>query len=104
MFEGKAEKAMRLCFTVSFQRSIKKAAFTVAGQTVPCADSFVKHAFSFFVSCGSEDEIQRLTRRLVRAGRCPYATRQLWLQPYVRMDQRLLRRIGRRLNNLPHGH
>jgi predicted 3-demethylubiquinone-9 3-methyltransferase (glyoxalase superfamily) len=91
MFEGKAEKAMS--FYVSLfpssaiadvvrygsgeagpEVSIKKATFTVAGQTVLCTDSFVKHAFtftpafSFFVSCGSEDEIQRLTGALSQRG------------------------------------
>jgi predicted 3-demethylubiquinone-9 3-methyltransferase (glyoxalase superfamily) len=91
MFEGKAEKAMS--FYVSLfpssavtdvvrygsgeagpEGSIKKATFSVAGQTVLCTDSFVKHAFtftpafSFFVSCESEDEIQRLTGALSELG------------------------------------
>lgn len=91
MFEGNAEKAMS--FYVSLfpasaitdvvrygsaeagpEGSIKKAVFTLAGQTVLCTDSFVKHAFtftpafSFFVSCASEDELQRLTVALSAQG------------------------------------
>src|SRR5580658_1450803 len=91
MFEGKAEEAMS--FYVSLfpssavtevvrygsgeagpEGSIRKAAFTVSGQTVLCTDSFVKHAFtftpafSFFVSCESEDEIQRLIGALSEQG------------------------------------
>jgi predicted 3-demethylubiquinone-9 3-methyltransferase (glyoxalase superfamily) len=54
--------------------SIKKAAFTIGGQTVLCTDSFVKHdftftpAFSFFVDCDSEDEVRRLTAALSENG------------------------------------
>lgn len=91
MFEGKAEEAMN--FYVSLFRSsaiidverygegqagaagsIKKARFTVAGQTVLCTDSFIKHqftftpAFSFFVTCASEEELQRLTGALSEHG------------------------------------
>lgn len=91
MFEGKAEEAMN--FYVSLfpsssvsnvvrygsgepgpEGSIKKATFTVAGQTVRCTDSFVKHAFtftpafSFFVSCRSEEELTRLTGALSENG------------------------------------
>src|SRR5882672_554494 len=74
MFEGKAEEAMN--FYVSLfpgakildikrygpnqpgpEGSVMKASFSIAGQTVLCTDSFVKHgftftpAFSFFVDC-----------------------------------------------------
>jgi len=51
-----------------------KATFTVAGQSVMCTDSFVKHAFtftpsfSFFVTCESEDEIRRLASALSEDG------------------------------------
>ena len=91
MFEGKAEEAMK--FYISLfpssavtdvvrygsgeagpEGSIKKASFTVAGQTVLCTDSFVKHAFTFtpafslFVTCASEEELQRLTGALSEHG------------------------------------
>lgn len=91
MFEGKAEEAMN--FYVSLfplsavtgvvrygpggaapEGSIQKATFTVAGQTVLCTDSPVKHAFtftpafSFFVTCGSEDELRRFTAALSEQG------------------------------------
>lgn len=54
--------------------SIKKATFSRAGQTVLCTDSFVKHAFTFtpsfscFVTCDSEEQIQRLTATLSEHG------------------------------------
>jgi len=54
--------------------SIKKASFTVAGQTVLCTDSFIKHeftftpAFSLFVTCASEEELQQLTGALSEHG------------------------------------
>jgi predicted 3-demethylubiquinone-9 3-methyltransferase (glyoxalase superfamily) len=91
MFEGKAEEAMK--FYVSLipgseigditrygpggpgpEGSVMKASFTVAGQTVLCTDSFVKHAFtftpsfSFFIDCDSEAEIDRLTAALAEGG------------------------------------
>src|SRR4051812_30156433 len=45
--------------------SIRRARFTIGGQSVLCTDSIVKHSFSFtpsfsfFVECGSEDEVRR---------------------------------------------
>lgn len=91
MFEGKAETAMT--FYVSLfpasevtdvvrygpggpgpEGSVMKATFTVAGQSVMCTDSLVKHgftftpAFSFFVTCESEDEIRRLAAALSEGG------------------------------------
>ncbi|MFT3765214.1 MAG: VOC family protein [Minicystis sp.] len=91
MFEGKAEEAMR--FYVSLipgseivdvvryaaggpapEGSVMKATFSVAGQTVMCSDSFVKHgftftpSFSFFVDCESEDEVARLAAALSEGG------------------------------------
>jgi predicted 3-demethylubiquinone-9 3-methyltransferase (glyoxalase superfamily) len=54
--------------------SIKLARFTVGGQSVLCSDSFVKHAFSFtpsfsfFVECGSADEVKRLSDVLKERG------------------------------------
>jgi len=87
MFEGKAEEAMN--FYVSLfpaskvvdvvrygpgqagpEGSIMKAVFTVSGETILCSDSFVKHEFtftpsiSFFVTCESEGEVERLANAL----------------------------------------
>jgi predicted 3-demethylubiquinone-9 3-methyltransferase (glyoxalase superfamily) len=92
MFEGKAEEAMR--FYVSLfpggeitdivrygpggpgpEGSVLKAAFTVAGQTVLCTDSFVEQnftftpAFSMFVDCPSEEELLRLVMALADGGK-----------------------------------
>jgi predicted 3-demethylubiquinone-9 3-methyltransferase (glyoxalase superfamily) len=91
MFEGKAEEAMK--FYVSLfpdseigeieryaagepgpEGSVKKAAFTIGGQTVLCTDSFVHHAFtftpaiSFFVDCESEAEVRKLSETLSDGG------------------------------------
>jgi predicted 3-demethylubiquinone-9 3-methyltransferase (glyoxalase superfamily) len=91
MFEGNAEQAMN--FYVSLvpgskvidisrygpggpgpEGSVIKATFSVAGQTVMCIDSFVKHeftftpAFSFFVECDSEAELRRLSAALSDGG------------------------------------
>lgn len=54
--------------------SIKRALFTLSGQTLLCTDSYVKHAFSFtpafsfFVSCSSEEEIRHFTGALSEQG------------------------------------
>jgi predicted 3-demethylubiquinone-9 3-methyltransferase (glyoxalase superfamily) len=54
--------------------SIKKAKFVIGNQSVLCTDSVVKHAFtftpafSFFVECGSEAEIDRLSAALESGG------------------------------------
>jgi predicted 3-demethylubiquinone-9 3-methyltransferase (glyoxalase superfamily) len=51
-----------------------KATFILAGQSVMCTDSVVKHgftftpAFSFFVDCKSEEEIRRLSSALSEGG------------------------------------
>ena len=91
MFQGKAEEAMD--FYVSLfpgatvtdieryganragaEGSVLKASFSIGNQTVLCADSIVKHtfsftpAFSFFVDCRSEEEIQRVYAALVAGG------------------------------------
>lgn len=91
MFEGKAEEAMR--FYVSLfpdgeileivrfgpgesgtEGSIMKATFSIGRQTVMCFDSFVKHdftftpAFSLFIDCDTEQEIQRLFSALGEGG------------------------------------
>jgi predicted 3-demethylubiquinone-9 3-methyltransferase (glyoxalase superfamily) len=91
MFEGKAGEAM--AFYVSLfpdarimnalhygpgeagpEGSVKQATFSIGGQAVRCTDSFVKHdfaftpAFSFFVECGSEEELSRLFDNLSPGG------------------------------------
>ena len=92
MFEGKAAEALE--FYVKLfpsarldsietngptgpgpQGSVRKAVFSLAGQTVMCTDSFVKHdftftpAFSFFVNCDSEAEVARLSAALSEGGK-----------------------------------
>lgn len=91
MFQGHAEKAMnfyvenipgsKVIEMVRYgagepgpEGSVKKAMFSVAGQTVICIDSPVKHdftftpAFSFFVECESEEQIRRMTLALAEGG------------------------------------
>jgi predicted 3-demethylubiquinone-9 3-methyltransferase (glyoxalase superfamily) len=54
--------------------SIIRADFTLAGQSVLCIDSYVKHAFaftpsfSFWVDCENEAEIDRLSAALLEGG------------------------------------
>jgi len=91
MFQGDAEAAMK--FYVSLfggaeiveiarygpgksgpEGSVKLAQFSLCGQTVKCIDSPIKHAFSFtpafsfFVDCESEAEIDRLFGELSDGG------------------------------------
>jgi len=91
MFQGAAEEALN--FYVSLfpkssvdnvtrygpreagaEGSVKLANFTLGGQTLMCIDSPVKHAFTFtpafslFVDCESEAEIQRLCAALSADG------------------------------------
>lgn len=91
MFEGDAEAAMNFYVSlfpgaeiVSISRfgpegpgaegSVYQASFTVAGQTIMCFDSPVKHGFTFtpsvslFVECESDAEIDRLAGALVEGG------------------------------------
>jgi predicted 3-demethylubiquinone-9 3-methyltransferase (glyoxalase superfamily) len=91
MFAGKAEEAMNFYVSlipgseiVDIVRygpggpgaagSVMKAAFSVGGQAVMCVDSWVKHdftftpAFSFFVDCDSEAEVDRLSAALSEGG------------------------------------
>ena len=91
MFEGRAEEAMTFYVSLipdsrvlDVQRygpdgpgpagSVKTARFSLAGQTVMCSDSWVKHAFTFtpslslFVTCRSEAEIDRLVGALSDGG------------------------------------
>lgn len=54
--------------------SVRKAKFTVGGQTILCTDSFVKHGFTFtpsvslFVECRDENEQERLYAALAEGG------------------------------------
>jgi len=54
--------------------SIKRARFTLGGQSILCSDSPIKHAFSFtpsfslFVECSSEDDVRRLSETLKQGG------------------------------------
>lgn len=91
MFQGEAEAAMNLYVSlfpdaeiVSIVRygpgeagregSVMKATFSIAGQTVMCIDSPVKHefsftpAFSFFVDCSSQEELGKLVSTLSEGG------------------------------------
>src|SRR3981189_2629858 len=91
MFQGEAEEAMNF-YTENIpgsaiidiarygvgepgaEGSVKKAVFSVAGQSVICIDSPVKHdftfppAFSFFVECDSAEQIRRMTLALAEGG------------------------------------
>jgi predicted 3-demethylubiquinone-9 3-methyltransferase (glyoxalase superfamily) len=92
MFEGRAEEAME--FYVSLFRdgeildirryeknergaegSVMRASFRVAGLTVMCIDSPMKHdftftpAFSLFVDCDSLAEVEKLAGALSEGGR-----------------------------------
>lgn len=91
MFEGRAEEAMNFYISLfpdgkiddivrygpgqpGGEGTVMLARFTVGGQTVRCIDSPVHHeftftpAFSLFVECESEEEIQRLYSALVEGG------------------------------------
>ena len=91
MFEGRAEEAMK--FYISLFRdgeildirrydkngpgpegSVIKANFRVAGLTVMCVDSPIKHDFTFtpavslFVDCESLEEVEKLAGALAEGG------------------------------------
>lgn len=91
MFEGRAEEAMN--FYVSLfpdakineirrygpnqsgkEGSVMLANFTLGGQNILCIDSAVSHgftftpAFSLFVDCESEEQVERLTSALSEDG------------------------------------
>lgn len=110
MFEGKAEEAMNYYIglfdrseVLAVQRygpegpgpegSIIHATFSLNGQTFMCIDSYVKHAFtftpsiSFYVTCESEAEIDRLFGKLSEGGQVlmpldayPFSPRFGWVQ------------------------
>ncbi|WP_456272567.1 VOC family protein [Bacillus sp. AK031] len=91
MFEGKAEEAMNFYIShiedseiVSITRygkgepgdegTVKQAVFTLKGQEIMCIDSNIQHDFTFtpsfslFVTCETEEEIDRLYERLSDGG------------------------------------
>ena len=91
MFEGKAEEAMDFYVSlfpearvVSLSRygpgeagpegTIRQARFAIAGQSVMCIDSPVKHGFTFtpatslFVDCASEAQLEELFAKLSAGG------------------------------------
>jgi predicted 3-demethylubiquinone-9 3-methyltransferase (glyoxalase superfamily) len=91
MFEGRAEQAMtfyvslfddgRIIDIVRYgpqgpgaDGSVMKASFTIAGQTILCIDSAMKHDFTFtpsfslFVTCESEEQIRKLAAALAEGG------------------------------------
>ncbi len=92
MFEGNAEEAMNYYVSLiedssvtsivrygpegpGKEGSIVQATFTLKGQEFMCIDSHVKHAFTFtpsfsiFVTCDTEDEIDRLYGVLPEGGK-----------------------------------
>jgi predicted 3-demethylubiquinone-9 3-methyltransferase (glyoxalase superfamily) len=91
MFEGRAEEAMRFYESLfegaeitsidkyggndgDAEGMVKRATLRLPGQTLICVDSPVEHAFGFtpaislFVSCRSEDEVDRLFAALAESG------------------------------------
>jgi predicted 3-demethylubiquinone-9 3-methyltransferase (glyoxalase superfamily) len=91
MFEGKAEEAMNF-YTSLFDKSeiisisryganeagaegtVEHAIFSLNGQEFMCIDSIVKHDFTFtpsislYVTCDTEDEIDRVFEKLSQDG------------------------------------
>lgn len=91
MFEGKAEEAMTFYVSLfpnsaittinrypddgsTFAGAVQHATFTLHGQQFMAMDSTIQHAFTFtpsmslFVTCQSEDEIDRLFGQLADGG------------------------------------
>lgn len=92
MYEGRAEEAMRFYVSVfpgakvleilrygkgaaGAEGTVSRAKFTVGGQTIMCADSTVRDAFSFspasslFVECTSRERMRVLVERLSEGGK-----------------------------------
>lgn len=92
MFSGKAEEAMRLytsCFDQSKIINITRyganetgkegtvflATFSLHGQVFMCIDSYIEHVFTFtpaislYVKCNTEDEIDRVFKKLSQDGK-----------------------------------
>lgn len=72
--------------------SVIQASFSLKGQSFMCIDSYVKHAFTFtpsfsiFLTCDSEEEVDRLFEALSTSGSVlmplgeyPFAKRFGWL-------------------------
>jgi predicted 3-demethylubiquinone-9 3-methyltransferase (glyoxalase superfamily) len=91
MFDGKAEEAMNFYVSlfedsrvISIRRygpgeagaegSVMQASFSLAGQTILCIDSPVKHAFTFtpamslFVDCDADEQLGELFAKLSETG------------------------------------
>lgn len=91
MFEGQAEQAMSFYISLfddgtviditrygpqgpGVEGSVMKASFAIAGQTVICIDSAMKHdfgftpSFSLFVTCENEAHIRKLAAALGEGG------------------------------------
>jgi predicted 3-demethylubiquinone-9 3-methyltransferase (glyoxalase superfamily) len=91
MFDGKAEEAMNFYISLFDQSEIitisryeeneagpegtvKHARFSINGQEFMCIDSIVKHDFTFtpaislYVTCDTEDEIDRVFEKLSQGG------------------------------------
>jgi len=110
MFEGKAEEAMTFYVSlfegssvVSVDRygpegpgaegSVRFAVFRLNGQNYICIDSPAKHAFTFtpsvslYVTCKTEEEINRLYKKLSQGGQVlmemaplpPYSAKFAWV-------------------------
>ena len=109
MFEGKAEEAMNYYLSVFDQAeiltinrykaneagtegSVSLATFSLYGQVFMCIDSNVKHDFTFtpstslYVTCTTEDEINRIFEKLSQNGNVlmslaayPFSERFGWL-------------------------
>jgi predicted 3-demethylubiquinone-9 3-methyltransferase (glyoxalase superfamily) len=92
MFEGNAEEAMNYYVSLiedssvtsivrygsegpGTEGSVMQATFTLKGQEFMCIDSHVKHAFTFtpsfsiFVTCDTDDEMDRLYEDLPVGGK-----------------------------------
>ena len=92
MFEGRAEEALRFYVALfpdarvveiarygkgapGLEGSVSRATFTIAGQTIMCSDSTVKHAFTFtpaislFVQCTSHARMRSLVEQLSEGGK-----------------------------------
>ncbi len=109
MFSGKAEEAMNYYVSIfeqaeilSIQRyganeasaegTVVQATFSLYGQVFMCIDSSVKHEFTFtpaislYITCATEEEIDRLFKRLSSGGAVlmplaayPYSDKFAWV-------------------------
>lgn len=91
MFQGNAEEAMNYYTSLiedseitsiiryganeaGEEGSVMKATFVLKGQEFMCIDSNIKHEFTFtpsfsiFITCDSEEEIDRLYENLIKGG------------------------------------